>query len=274
MSNTDAAPRMPLIPQLDDDHVTRLLLALSLFMVANFVVFLAPWLLDPRVLDGAAVWTKPQKFNVSLALHFATLAILAQQLPREVRSGPVLITFSYAAAVSLVLEWGYISFQAARARRSHFNFETPFEASMYALMGLGAVLLVTVAMALAVQIWRKGDKSMVGLRWGSILGLTLAFVTAMVFANYMSANGRYIGGDLDQAGAVVPFFGWSREFGDLRPAHFVSLHLMQTLPLAGYIADRKGWPGVKVVIGVAILQLGLSTLLFMQALSGRPFWPV
>lgn len=274
MSNTAATPTMPLLPQLDDDHVTRLLLALTLFMLANFVVFLAPWFLDPRVLDGAAVWTKPQKFNVSLALHFVTLAILAQQLPREVRSGPVLITFTYAAAVSLVLEWAYISFQAARARRSHYNFETPFEASMYALMGLGAVLLVTVAMALAVQIWRKGDKSMAGLRWGSILGLTLGFVTTMIFANYMSANGRYVGGELDHVGATVPFFGWSREFGDLRPAHFVSLHLMQTLPLAGYIADRKGWSGVKVVIGVAVLQLALSALLFLQALSGRPIWPI
>ena len=273
MTENKTAYRMPLIPQLDDDHITRLLLVLCLFMLANFVVFLPAWVLDPRVLDGAAVWTKPQKFNVSLALHFATLAILAQQLPREVRSGPVLIGFSYAAAVSLVLEWGYISMQAARARRSHYNFDTQFEALMYALMGLGAFLLIAVAMALAVQIFRKGDKSMSGLRWGSILGLSLGFISTLIFAFYMSSYGRYVGGDLDHVGAVVPFFGWSLEFGDLRPAHFVSLHLMQTLPLVGYIADRKGWPSVKLVIGVAVVQLTLATLLFVQALYGKPFWP-
>lgn len=274
MSENDTAYRMPLIPHLDDDHVTRLLLILSLFALANFVVFLPAWFLDPRVLDSAAVWTKPQKFNVSLALHFATLALLAQQLPREVRSGPVLIGFSYAAAVALVFEWGYISLQAARARRSHYNSDTQFEALMYALMGFGAFLLIAVAMALAVQIYRKGDKSMAGLRWGSILGLTLGFVSSSIFAYYMSSYGRYVGGDLDHVGKVVPFFGWSREFGDLRPAHFVSLHLMQTLPLVGYIADRKGWPAVKVVIGVAAVQLTIATLLFLQALSGKPFWPV
>lgn len=274
MSENDTAYRMPLFPQLDDDHVTRLLMVLCLFMLANFVVFLPAWFLDPRVLDSAAVWTKPQKFNISLALHFATLAILAQQLPRKVRSGTVMIAFSYAAAVALVFEWGYLSLQAARARRSHYNFDTQFEALMYALMGFGAFLLVAVAMALAVQILRKGDKSMAGLRWGSILGLSLGFVTTLIFANYMSAYGRYVGGDLDHAGAVVPFFGWSREFGDLRPAHFVSLHLIQTLPLVGYIADRKGWPAVKIVIGVAVVQLTVATLLFLQALSGKPFWPM
>lgn len=274
MSKENATYQMPLVPQLDNDHVTRLLLVLSLFMLANFVVFLPAWFLDPRSLDGAAVWTKPQKFNVSLALHFATLALLAQQLPREIRSGPVLIGFSYAAAVSLVFEWGYVSLQAARARRSHYNFDTQIEAVMYALMGLGAFLLIAVAMALAVQIFRKGDKSIPGLHWGSILGLTLGFVSTLIFANYMSSYGRYVGGDLDHVGAVVPFFGWSREIGDLRPAHFVSLHLMQTLPLVGYIADRNGWPSVKLVVGVAFVQLTLAALLFLQALSGRPFWPV
>ena len=273
MIEQKTAFRMPLIPQLDDDHATRLLLVLSLFMLANFVVVLPAWFFDPRVLDGAAVWTKPQKFNLSLALHFATLAGLAQQLPRQVRNGPVLIGFSYAAAVSLIFEWGYVSLQAAQARRSHYNYETQFEALMYGLMGLGAFLLIAVAMALAVQIFRTGDKSMSGLRWGSILGLTLGFVSTAIFAYYMSSNGRYVGGDLDHVGAVVPFFGWSREIGDLRPAHFVSLHLMQTLPLVGYIADRRGWPGVKLVIGAAAVQLLLAALLFVQAFSGKPIWP-
>lgn len=273
MIENKSVSRMPLIPQLDDNHVTRLLLVLGLFMLANFVVFLPAWVLDPRVLDGGAVWTKPQKFNLSLALHFITLAILAQQLPRDVKRGPVLIGFSYAAAVALIFEWGYVSLQAAQARRSHYNFETQFEALMYALMGLGAFLLVAVAMALAVQIWRKGDKSMAGLRWGSILGLALGFLSTLFFAFYMSSNGRYVGGDLDHVGSVMPFFGWSREVGDLRPTHFVSLHLMQTLPLVGYIADRRGWPGVKLVIGGAVVQLALATLLFIQALSGKPFWP-
>ena len=149
--------------RLDNDHTTRLHLTLSIFMFASFLVFLPAWLIDTRVLDSALVWTKPQKFNISLGLHFLTIAVLMQLVPREVRNGPVLIIFSYLAAISLVFEYVWVSTQAAKGVRSHFNFDSGFEAMMYALMGLGAFFLMTIALALAVQIWRKGDRSQRGL---------------------------------------------------------------------------------------------------------------
>lgn len=265
---------MALTTKLDDDYITRLNLALTAFLIASFFVFIPAWLLDTRVLDSAAIWTKPQKFNVSLALHFATLAVLLQLVPREVRTGPIIVLFSYLAALSLVLEYGWVAFQAARGRRSHYNLDTQFEALMYAAMGIGAVLLIAIAMALAVQIWREGERSRPGLEWGAIIGLSLGFISTLIFASYMSSTGRYVGAPLDGGGATVPFFGWSREYGDLRPAHFVSLHLMQTVPLAGWIADRQGWNWKLIVPAVAILQTGLATLLFVQARAGQPFWPV
>ena len=276
MSTKTPRQWMPLAPNFADDYVTRLFLALALFLIAGFVVFTPAWLIDTRILDGSAVWTKPQKFNVSLALHFFTLAVLAAQLPREVRTGRWMTSFAYLAAAGLVFEFVYVAIQASRGRRSHFNFETTFEALMYAGMGIGAVLLIAIALVMAIQIWRKGDRSPEtrGLRWGTILGLSLGFITTMIFAQYMSNYGRYVGGELGHAGSVVPFFGWSREFGDLRPAHFISLHLMQTLPIAGYFADRFKWPALPVVLGVGGIQLAIAIALFAQALSGRPFWPV
>ena len=63
------------------------------------------------------------------------------------------------AGLALVFEYIWVGVQAAQAKRSHFNFDSNFEALMYAAMGLGAVLLMTIAMALAVQIYRKGDRS-------------------------------------------------------------------------------------------------------------------
>ena len=267
------APFAPLSSFFDSDHATRLNLALALFMAAAFVVFLPAWLMDTRLLDSAQVWTKPQKFHVSLSLHFLTIAVLLQLVPREVRTGPVLIIFSYLAAIALVFEFAWVGIQAGRASRSHFNYETAFEGIMYGLMGVGAFLLMTIAMALAVQIWRKGNRASKGIWLGAIVGLSLAFVTTVIFGFTMSNIGRYVGGPLEGGGATVPFFGWSREYGDLRPAHFVSLHLMQTVPLAGWLADRYGWNAVAVVGGVTVVQLGLSAALFFQALSGQPFWP-
>ena len=271
------APRpdkwMAITTALDSDHVTRLNLTLAIFMFASFVVFTPAWLFDTRMLDSALVWTKPQKFNLSLGLHFLTLAVLMQLVPRDVRTGPTLIIFSYLAAGALLFEYVWVTLQAAQAKRSHFNFDSQFEGMMYALMGLGAFLLMTIAMALAAQIWRKGDRTRRGLWLGAIVGLSLAFFSTLYFGFTMSDSGRYVGAPLEGGGATVPFFGWSREYGDLRPAHFVSLHMMQTVPLAGWLADRRGWNSTAVVLGVAALQLALGTFLFFQARAGEPFWP-
>lgn len=274
MNGLQPAGWIPLFRRLDDDHVTRLHLSLGLFLIASFVVFIPAMIFDQRMLDSAHVWFKPQKFNVSLALHFLTLAVLVQLVPRNIRNGAPLMIFSYLAAFALVFEYVYITIQAGRARRSHFNFETEIESLMYAAMGIGAVLLVLVALVLAIQIWRKGDRSRQGVWLGSIVGLSLGFFTTMVFASYMSNTGRYVGATLEGGGAIVPFFGWSREYGDLRPAHFVSLHLMQTVPFAGWLADRQAWNARLVVLSVAGAQAALAIYLFLQARAGQPIWSV
>lgn len=264
----------PALPGFDDDHVTRTFIACALFMVALFFVTLPAWLIDGRTIDGISVWLKPLKFNVSLAVHFLTLAILARQLPRKVRAGPTLSIFAVAATAALVLEQIYMMIQSARGRRSHFNFDTDIESLMYALMGVGALLLVAVAIVLGVQILRKGDKTLPGLRLGSILGLVLGSVVTIGFAGYMSYSGSHWVGAPSAADIRVPLFGWSREVGDLRPAHFVALHMMQTLPLIGYLADKARLPSTLIVLGATLVQLALAAVLFFQALGGQPFWPV
>ncbi|MDJ0760696.1 MAG: hypothetical protein QNJ19_14970 [Woeseiaceae bacterium] len=247
---------------------------MGLFMMASAIVFVPAMILDPRTLDSSPVWIKPQKFNLSLALHALTLAVLVQLVPRKTRNGWALMIFSYLAAASLIFEYLYITIQAGRARRSHFNFETQIESLIYAAMGIGAVLLILVALVLAIQIWRHGDRSRRGVWLGSIVGLSLGFAITLLFASYLSSVGRYVGAPLEGGGAVVPLFGWSREYGDLRPSHFVSLHLMQTVPLAGWLADRKSWNPWLVVLSVAGVQAALATFLFVQARAGQPIWPV
>lgn len=265
--------RLPLPGAHNPDRVTHLLASAALFSLAMFVVLLAPWLTDPRLLDGAPIFSKPQKFNLSMAVHFFTLAVLAQQLPRAIRRGPVLLITSYLAVAAMLLEIVYITLQAARGRRSHFNFETNLEASMYALMGVGAVLLIAAALVLAIQLWRCGQTDQPGYRWGSILGPALGFVATGIVAGYMSSKATHPNGAHPAGGAVIPWIGWSREVGDLRPAHFVALHMMQTLPVIGYLADRRGWAAIPIVIVAALLQLLLTGVLFFQALSGTPIWP-
>jgi hypothetical protein len=263
----------PSISGFDDDHVTRALLACVFSMIALFVVLIGPWIVDGRLVEGVNPWTKPQKFNISLGLHFLTLAILAQFLARPIRSGPSLSIATYLAVGALMFEAAYIIVQAARGRRSHFNYETQTESLMYAMMGLGALLLVLVAIVLGVQLWRRGARASRGLRTGAVLGLILGGLLTIVLAGYMSSSGSRWVGVHPEGGAVVPFFGWSREVGDMRPAHFVTMHMMQTLPLLGWLSDRIGGPSVIIVWIAAAVQGALAIALFMQALSGLPFWP-
>ncbi|MEM1133279.1 MAG: hypothetical protein AAGH53_10105 [Pseudomonadota bacterium] len=232
------------------------------------------WIVDNRLLDSSAIWTKPQKFNISLALHFITLAVLAQMLPAETRNGWVMRITAYLAAGAFIAETIYIIIQASRGRRSHYNFDTPLETAIYIAMGVGAVMIVSSAAVLAVQLWRKAERKSRGLWLGSVVGLATGFAATLYFTSYLSDNGRYIGAPLEGGGVVVPFFGWSREYGDLRPAHFVALHMMQTVPFAGWLADRLGWNSILVVGGATILQLVAAIALFVQALAGKPIWPV
>lgn len=257
------------LPKLGEDDVTQLLVTGMMIALAGFLVLMPAWVLDPRTLDGAAIWTKPQKFNISLALHFATLALLAQQLPEQIRTGRVMRVTTYALLCAFLVETLYIIIQAARGTRSHYNFDTHIEGMIYAAMGVGAVVITGAALVLAIQIARYGDRSRRGLWLGSVIGLSLGFAATLFFTSFLT-EGRYVGAPSEGGGAVIPILGWSLEYGDLRPAHFVALHIMQIVPLLGWLSDRRGWNPVIVVICGAQTLLGLATFFLLRALAGQP----
>ena len=275
MTSGSAHTRFPTVhPYLENDHITRIWVAGSLLMIAFAVIIVPALIADTRTLNGVNVWYKPLKFSLSLALHFITLAILAQQLPRKYRAGITMSIVGYAAIAAMLFEQVYITVQAARGRRSHFNFETQFEASMYALMGVGAVLLVLVAFVLGIMIWRKAEANSSGYRLGSILGLLLGSTLTLVVASYMSSSsGHWVGEATSDVGGV-PIFGWSREVGDLRVSHFFATHIIQTLPMLGLAMDRLNWRPRSTVWVAAVVQVALVAGLFVQAVSGRPVWPL
>jgi hypothetical protein len=259
---------------LEQDETTRAWIGVACFMVAIMIVLTPGAIYDPRILDGVGVWDKPLKFALSIAVHFASLAILVQLLPPEIRTGPRMarvIRFSVAAAV---FEIGYIVFQAARGRHSHFNFDTPFETGMYALMGVGAVYLAIIPFIVGRTILKEGDSGRSGYRLGAVVGLLLAPVLTLVVAGYMSgvAYDRWVG--VPTNGSGIPFLGWSREVGDFRPAHFIGLHALQILPLVGLAADRFAPSLARPAVWIAAAILVLVTFaLFAQALAGLPVWP-
>jgi hypothetical protein len=164
----------------------------------------------------------------------------------------------------------YIVAQAARREASHFNEATPFHALMYGLMGVGASTLMAAIALVGIVAWLDpGALLGKGARLGIGLGFLLtAILTSWVAGELAGNGGRYIGMPSDPH-ARLPFLGWSREVGDLRPAHFLALHAMQLLPAAGYAIDRLGASERPLWIG-AIAYALLTSSIFAQALRGVP----
>lgn len=271
-----AARDLPDLPfGLEGDRTTRLWWTATLFLLAFTLVLCAANLFDSRSLSGAPVWHKPMKFALSLAIHFATLAFLAQHLDRTRRTGFTLTFFGYSAIAAMLFEQVYISIQAGRGRLSHFNLSSDLEMSLYGLMGVGAVILVLTSLALGVMIWRFGQKDQSGVRLGAIAGLILGSILTLVYAGYMSGSpgySHYVGEPV--TGAHIPFLGWSREVGDLRVAHFIATHMMQLLPLVGLAADRLQFNPRRTVVAATILLAALSALAFAQAIAGQSVLPL
>ncbi|MDW3221468.1 MAG: hypothetical protein R8G34_01040 [Paracoccaceae bacterium] len=233
---------------------------------------------DPRLIEGAPVYMKPLKFALSFTVLFATLAVVEARLSEAARDGWTLRITGWVMATAFLSEMAYIMYQAGRAEASHFNVSTPFTELMYTVvMAAGAVALVIGTAVVGWVVKRdKASNLNPALREAIWLGFLLTFVLTMIVAGYMSmGNSRFVGAHPED-GATLPILGWSGVTGDLRPAHFFSLHAMQALPVLilclNRSADRPG--SVRTVRIAALCYAGLTSAVFAQALMGVPLIPL
>jgi hypothetical protein len=248
------------------EAASPLLIRTAIVFLLFFALTYALTGIDPRLVNGVSAWEKPSKFFLSLGLHAATLVWGVSLLDESNRRSRIVRYASAAFLTAAVFELAYISFQAARGEASHFNFSTPFTIVMYQLMGVGAVTLTVVTALLGWRILRV-CKDVMGFATG--WGFILAAVSTTLVAGYLSSMGsHWIGGDQTDA-TGLPFFHWSTTGGDLRVAHFVSLHIMQALPLVAWF-----FPDKRVVALAGFAGVLAVALLAIQALMGIPFLAV
>jgi hypothetical protein len=234
-------------------------------------------LVDARLIDGVPVWMKPLKFALSFVALFGTIALVERQMSPAARGGWTLKITGWVMAAAFLSEMAYMMYQGARGEASHFNVGTPFHRFMYeVVMAAGAVSLV---LGVAVIGWLvKRDRAAglgAGLREGIWLGFAATFGLTMITAGYLSVNGGHFVGLHTEDAATVPLFGWSGVTGDLRPAHFASIHAMQVLPLLGLWLDRRGEDAAVRGVRIGTVAYAVLTLaLFAQALMGMPLIPL
>ena len=101
--------------------------------------------------------------------------------------------------------------------------------------------------------------------WGISLGI-LVFILFSLEAGVMLSLMKHTVGGVDGSPGL-PITNWSKNFGDLRIAHFAGLHALQILPLLGfYVAKTK-----KQSIIFSAIYFLFAVALFFQAIMGIPF---
>lgn len=267
----------------------RPLVLFAAAMAVTAVVSAGGLLVDDRVLAGSAIWFKPFKFAASFVVYALALAWMLTLLTRGRRTGWWAGTVvALASCVEMVIIVG----QVVRGKRSHFNNATPFDASLFAVMGATIVILWagTLVIALLLLRARIADRASA---WAIRSGVFLALAGAGIgFLMTQPSAEQRAAGNLDTADVVgahavgvpdggpsMPLTDWSTTGGDLRIPHFVGMHALQLLPLfllvlvalAPRVARlRDPLVRLRLVRVASGAYAAVTALVAWQALRGQP----
>ena len=247
----------------------------AFFVTASLL--LVPMAIDPRQWQGASTWLKPWKFHASIAIQLLTFALLAHALAPAARQRGGTRFWAFVAIAMSVFEASYITVMGALNQGSHFNVGTPAMATMYTLMGVGAVLLSLSGAALGVQIARFPNPACSpALVRGIVLALVAGWLIGTLTGAYMGGRpGHWVGGASTDTGGL-PLFGWSRSGGDLRVPHFAGVHATQAIAFVAWWLQRHARSAAQMrraslaTLVFAAVWAGITWLLFAQATAGRP----
>ena len=233
-------------------------------MLPVFALSVAGIFLDSRIVTGAALWLKPAKFALSMAIYAGTLAWMFQHITVQRR---FVRRLGIITALMGIIEIVIIDLQAARGTTSHFNIATLLDAALFGVMGLSILILWLASVGICIALFRQpfADRA-----WGWSLRLgMLITVIGSIAGGMMVHYGSHTVGAAD-GGTGLLGLGWSSRHGDLRIPHFFGLHGMQVIPLLYWFIIRKrndARTGLVVVTATSYFLFVAS--LALQALRGQ-----
>jgi hypothetical protein len=240
-------------------------------MLATSALLLSIAPFDSRTIAGINPWIKPLKFTVSITIFVWTLGWFLHYLSNRRWAVRVI---SWGVFLVFAVEMFCVLLQAARGTTSHFNTRTPFDASIFGLMGLMIFInTLLVLFALLLFFSTLAARLPLAYLWGIRLGLLL-FLLASIEGVAMVSQLAHTVGQPD-GGPGLPLVNWSTRAGDLRIAHFLGFHALQVLPLVGYALSRRGERlpprrQMAYLLFVTLIYTAVVVIVFRQAMSGRP----
>lgn len=246
----------------------------TLIVFGLIPLLLLAGVVDDRTMNGINIWKKPLKFNLSIVLYLGTLTWFAGWINRSLMRSTSYRVYVYILCVTLLFMLPWLYGAALVGEPAHYNREHPILAPMYSIMGIVSVLFTTGAIVFAVLIASNKNSPLTAyFKFAVVCSLVITFVFTVIMAGELaSMDSHWIGGTAsDKHGLWL--LGWSRDGGDLRVAHFFSLHAMHFIPLAALVKLPKPfvlWPRSSAA-GLSLLYCGLLFHVYFQAKSGTPF---
>jgi len=212
---------------------------------------------------------KPLNFTVSMAMYLVTVVILLDYLRASMWWKKVI---GWGISISILTAITCITMQAARGTTSHFNNSTSFNSAVSSVMDIvdpvnGVFILVLLIFALRFK-YDVSRSSQLAITFGLFL-----FLAGSAIGGVMVAQGQSVVGVAPE-GPGLPVVNWSTTGGDFRVAHFLGIHAIQILPIAGWLIDglkalpRRAKPTTFMAISAGyVLLMGF---LFIQAMNGVP----
>lgn len=231
--------------------------------ISAIVLALIMYFMDTTMITGVNAWIKPMKFSISITLYAWTFAWLLVYLPKKKQVNIITAVIILCMTVENVL----IYMQAFRGVRSHFNISSSFNASVFSTMGMFILINTLIVLYTIKQFFNKGVKLDVVMLWAWRFGLIFFFLGG-ISGGIMSARLAHTVGAPD-GGKGVPFFNWSTLAGDIRMAHFFTLHGLQMIPLvAAVLIQFTKESALKLTVLFTALYLGFCLWLHWMALNG------
>jgi hypothetical protein len=212
---------------------------------------------------GINAYIKPFKFFLSIAILAITMGWYMVYLKNQ----KAVKIYSWVLIVSMFIEMSIIVWQAANGRLSHFNVSSPLYGMLFSLMGIAITIFTLWTLYIGILFFKQKDFPPLlpqGYIWGIRFGI-LWFVIFAFEGGHMAAQLAHTFGAPD-GGEGLPLLNWSREYGDLRVAHFFGMHSLQILPMAGFYFTKTK----SQVATLAITWFLFVLLLYWQALMGSP----
>jgi hypothetical protein len=239
---------------------------LQLMLMAVLLILLP---FDTVQVGGRYSLIKPLNFSMSMAMYLATIVILLDYLRASMWWKKVI---SWGVSICILIAITCITMQALRGTASHFNNSTPFDSTVSSLMDIvdplnGAFVVVLLIFALQSR-YNVSRSSQLGIVFGILL-----FLAGCIIGGVMVAHGQSVVG-VAPGGPGLPVVNWSTKGGDFRVAHFLGIHALQVLPIAGWlIGQMEGLPRRAKPTAVVAVSAGYALLVgivFLQAMNGVP----